>query len=56
MLQASWDQQNRKHSHRLVWQLGPKKARGVICHGLNKELILELGEQTYEIVKKLHNQ
>jgi hypothetical protein len=33
-----------KNNHILVWQLGPKKARGVIYHGLNKELILELGE------------
>ncbi len=55
MLQASLDQQNRKHSHTLVGQLGPKKARGVICQGLDKELILELGEQIYKIVKKLHN-
>ncbi len=55
MLQALWDQQNKKHNHTLVWQLGPKKARGVICHSLNKELILELGEQTYEIVEKFHN-
>jgi hypothetical protein len=50
--QASLDQQNRKHSHTLVGQLGPKKARGVICQGLDKELILELGEQIYKIVKE----
>ncbi len=52
MPQASLNQQNRKHTHTLVGQLGPKKARGVICQGLDKELILELGEQIYKIVKE----